>query len=125
MIHRIMAEEEITSVHTLAIVLNCRESSDLYQQIYATENILSALTVEYPERVEADDGKAARKFTLRSRRSSTTKVFNDQFGVQTSKEKKGDEFPNKDQFLHRFKFSREYLDLGEICLGMNNQNIEN
>lgn len=26
--------------------------------------------------------------------------------------------------MHRFKFSREYLDLGEICLGMNNQNIE-
>ena len=30
MIHRIMAEEEMSSVHTLAIVLNCKETSQLY-----------------------------------------------------------------------------------------------
>lgn len=125
MIHRIMADEEMSSVHTLAIVLNCRETSDLYQQIYSKENLTSNYTVNFPDKV--DEELAAKQ--TGSRNNQSTKVFSDQFGVQSSVMNQGNKedsnYPNKDFFLQRFKFSKEFLDLGEICLGMNNQNIEN
>ena len=31
MIHRLLAEEEMLNVHTVAIVLNCRKDSDIYR----------------------------------------------------------------------------------------------
>lgn len=74
MIHRIMAEEEMSSVHTLAIVLNCRETSDIYQQIYSKENLITQLTVNHNDKVE-EEAQDRKRSSTRSRRS--TKVFND------------------------------------------------
>lgn len=51
MIHRIMAEEEMSSVHTLAIVLNCRQGTDIYEQIYNDKDLIG------PEIMYADKGK--------------------------------------------------------------------
>ena len=34
MIHRLMSEEEMRYVHTVAIVLNCREDSPLHRDIF-------------------------------------------------------------------------------------------
>ena len=60
MIHRIMAEEEMSSVHTLAIVLNCREGSDIYEEIYSKENLISSMTINYPDRVEEENDERRR-----------------------------------------------------------------
>ena len=45
MIHQIMAEEEMSFVHTLAIVLNARKDSEIYKQVYSTENLISKMMV--------------------------------------------------------------------------------
>lgn len=37
MLHRIMAEDEMRNVHTLAIVLNCEENSKVYHQIFSKD----------------------------------------------------------------------------------------
>ena len=37
MIHRLLAEEEMRYVHTVAIVLNCKEGTPLYKEIFDTD----------------------------------------------------------------------------------------
>lgn len=49
MIHRLLSEEEMRYVHTVAIVLNCRRESKLYREIYDDSRAGS----EYLDKAEA------------------------------------------------------------------------
>ena len=65
----------MTTVHTLAIVLNCRESSDIYKEIYSPTDLLSILKDESKEHVEeVDEPKRNKTMSFKSRRLSKIKI---------------------------------------------------
>ena len=65
MIHRLLAEEEMRYVHTVAIVLNCRKESKLYKEIYDDSKMASVYLNKEEMKAEAkgeeDDPEAEKK----------------------------------------------------------------
>lgn len=52
--------------------------------------------------------------------NQAAKLKHNQLGLST---KHDTQYPNKAEFLQKFKFAKEYLDLGDILLGMNKQEV--
>ena len=74
-----MAEEEMSFVHTLAIVLNARRDSDIYQQIYNKDNLVKKIKPDpEPKNVEELQEKGRRStFSRKSSTRTTQNSFKD------------------------------------------------
>ena len=140
MIHKIMADDEMSYVHTLAIVLNCIEGSPLYEEIFSrdsqTSEYIKYIEDEFnmqkaagklneptnppqlPKNDEENPGDAAQSLVLQQQASQSK---DKKQGAAAGKEKAQDavQYPYKEPFLKRMKYSREWLDLGELEMGMN------
>ena len=120
MIHRLLAEEEMLNVHTVAIVLNCRKESDIYRQIFAEPSKVQRESLRKEE--EKAESKDVDEEEDGAKRGSKKKGG----GVSSAKENSirevtDSKYPFKGKFLQRMKFAREWLDLGDVYAGMNSQ----
>ena len=96
MIHRLLAEEEMLNVHTVAIVLNCRKDSKLYNEIVDKSQSASQYLKAQEEKAEndVDEEEEAQK------REGSKKKKNISSSKENSiKEKPNEEFPFKSKFL--------------------------
>ena len=98
-IHQSMAMDEMNYVHTLAIVLNCQNTSKIYKEIYNDKK------EDVPVPKVNEEGKEDEE--------------------AQAEECNKDEFPYREQFVNRMKYAREWLDLGEVEMGMNKKPLDN
>ena len=121
LIHKLMAEEETRSVHTLVIVFNCKQGSKLYKEIFPTDpnEIKSSLYLKKLEEERKEEDKKDPEEEAINALSAKPKNMKNSVKYSSIHQKAEEsEHSFKESFLQRMKFSREVLDLGEVIAGM-------
>lgn len=122
LVHRLMAEDEMRQVHTLAIVLNCRQGSDLYRDVFSTDTKTSVYLKRLEDERKAEDKKEPEEEVVDELAAKVAKTAaKKKASLKSSsilKREDDQKYPYKEQFLQRMKFSREVLDMGEVLEGM-------
>ena len=126
-----MARGEISYCHTVAICLNCKNKSQLYKDIYnqnekefkfaqkvkeaaARANVLE----ESHEDMSGNTGGAPQKVDVEEIKADEVEIpLPEKKEEEIIELNKPSEYPNKEPFLQRMRYSREWLDLGEMEMG--------
>ena len=99
MIHRLLSEEEMRYVHTVAIVLNCRKESKLYKDIYDTtpgaSEYLKSQEAKAEPRGDEEEEAAQKKEGSKKKKSANIASAKE----NSMKETEDPKYPFKSKFL--------------------------